>query len=375
MAIDYDIEIPEPDRVEGAPHPRRTRVLFGQDAAEREFLDSWRGGRLHHGWLLAGPRGVGKATLAWRMARALIAQEPNAKLAPQIPETLQMDPDAPAFRRCASLGEARLKLIRRGWDDKLKRLRTRIVVDDTRTLHGFMGLSAADGGWRVVIVDPVDEMNPSAANAILKMLEEPPAKCVLILISHAPARLLPTIRSRCRRLDLRPLGADALIKAVATAAPDLPPPSPALAELSGGSAGDALRLSAAEGPEIYAALIALFAQAPGIDRAALHKLADSAAGPGSEARRDALARLGALLPQRLARAAAIGPPGAEAGPGERRLMARLAERPAQARIWAEAAQLFQARLDHALGVNLDPAQAFLDTFLALDAAAGRAASA
>lgn len=369
MAVDDDIEIPEPDRVDGAPHPRRTGVLFGQDAAEREFLDTWRGGRLHHGWLLAGPRGVGKATLAWRMARALIAEEQAGA-----PETLQMDPEAPAFRRCASLGEPRLKLIRRGWDDKLKRLRTRIVVDDTRTLRDFMGLSAADGGWRVVIVDPVDEMNPAAANAILKMLEEPPAKCVLILISHAPARLLPTIRSRCRRLDLRPLGADALIKAVATAAPDLPPPSPALAELSGGSAGDALRLSAADGPQIYAALLTLFAQAPGIDRADLHKLADSASVPGSEARRDALARLGALLPQRLARAAAMGPPGAEAGPGERRLMARLAARPEQARIWADAAQSFQARLDRALGVNLDPGQAFLDTFLALDAAAGRAAA-
>jgi DNA polymerase-3 subunit delta' len=375
MAITDNIDIPEPDRVDGAPHPRRTRVLYGQETAEREFLNSWRAGRLHHGWLLAGPRGVGKATLAWRMARALIAQDPGAMLAPEIPDTLDMDPEAPTYRRCASLGEPRLKLIRRGWDDKLKRLRTRIVVDDTRTLRDFMGLTAADGGWRVVIVDPVDEMNPSAANAILKMLEEPPAKCVLILISHAPARLLPTIRSRCRRLDLRALAADPLIRAVAHAAPDLPPPSPALAQLSGGSAGDALRLSAAEGPEIYASLLKLFANAPGIDRAALHLLAESASGPGSEARRDALVRLGALLPQRLARAAAIGPPDAEAGPGERRLMARLAARPAQARIWADAAQEFQARLDRALGVNLDPAQAFLDTFLALDAAAGRAAAA
>ncbi|MFT6774224.1 MAG: DNA polymerase-3 subunit delta' [Paracoccaceae bacterium] len=363
-------DIPEPDRVEGAPHPRHSAFLYGQAAAEAEFLASWQAGRMHHGWLLAGPRGVGKATLAWRIARAMVAAAPGVA-----PGTLQMAADAPVFRRVASLGESRVKLIRRGWDDKLSRLRTRITVDDTRTLHDFLGLSAADGGWRVVIVDPVDEMNASAANAMLKLLEEPPKRTLMLLISHAPARLLPTIRSRCRRLDLRALPHDALIDAVATAAPDLPPPSPALAELSGGSAGDALRLSAAEGPEIYARLLALFNGAPGLDRAALNALADSAAGPGSEARRDALARMGALLPQRLARAAAMGAPGTEAGPGEARLMARLACRPAQARIWAEAADAFTARLSHALGVNLDPGQAFLDTFLALDAAAGRAAAA
>jgi DNA polymerase-3 subunit delta' len=363
-----DPDVPEPDRVDGAPHPRRTAALFGQDAAEAEFLASWRAGRLHHGWLLAGPRGVGKATLAWRIARALVAAERGGA-----PDTLHMPADAPVFRRVAALGESRVKLIRRGWDDKAGRLRTRITVEDTRALHEFLGLSAADGGWRAVLVDPVDEMNPSAANAILKLLEEPPARTVMLLISHMPARLLPTIRSRCRKLVLRPLGADALIAAAAEAAPDTAAPAPALAELAGGSVGDALRLAAEGGPEIYARLLTLFAAAPGIDRAALHALAESASGPGGEARRDALGRLGALLAMRLARAAALGrPPEIEAGPGEARLMARLAARPAQAAIWAEAADAFTARLDRALGVNLDPGQTFLDTFLALDAAAGRA---
>lgn len=376
-AIEPEEAPPEPDRVEGAPHPREVSTLYGQEAAERAFLAALSGGRLHHGWLLAGPRGVGKATLAWRIARHMLAHgapEGGGLFgAPEPPETLALAPEHPVFHRCAALSEPRLKLIRRGWDEKTKRVRQQIIVDDVRTLRDFTGLSAADGGWRAVIVDAAEEMNPSAANAILKMLEEPPARCIFLLVSHAPARLLPTIRSRCRTLTLRPLAHDALMQAVEGAAPDLPPPSPALAELSGGSAGEALRLAAAEGPELYAALVKLLNGAPGLDRSAAHALAQRAAGPGTEAARDALARLGATLARRLARAAAMGRPEVEAATGEGRLMSRLAANDAQARIWADAAAAWEARLDHALGVNLDPAQAFLDTLLALDAAAGRAA--
>ncbi|MGG7566977.1 DNA polymerase III subunit delta' [Rhodovulum sp. DZ06] len=378
-ADDDDALIPEPDRAPNAPHPREVAALYGQRAAEAEFLTALTGGRMHHGWLLTGPRGVGKATLAWRIARHLIAHgapqdSMDALFAPAPVESLAMDPEAPVFRRCAALSEPRLKLIRRTPDPKTKRMRTQIVVDDVRTLRDFTGLSAADGGWRAVIVDPAEEMNPAAANAILKMLEEPPARCIFLLVSHAPARLLPTIRSRCRTLALRPLDEGALVRAASEAAPDLPPPSEALAELAGGSVGEALRLAAADGTDIYAELLQLLRNAPGMDRDAAHRLAESAAGPGTEGAREMLARLGAVFAQRMARAAAMGPPRAEAGPGEARMMARLAATDAQARIWAEAAASWEARLDRALGVNLDPGQAFLDTLLALDAAAGRAAS-
>ena len=225
-ADDDDALIPEPDRAPNAPHPREVAALYGQRAAEAEFLTALTGGRMHHGWLLTGPRGVGKATLAWRIARHMLAHgtpqdEADALFgAPEPPRSLALDPEHPVFRRCASLSEPRLKLIRRGWDEKTKRLRGQIVVDDVRTLRDFTGLSAADGGWRAVIVDAAEEMNPSAANAILKMLEEPPARCIFLLVSHAPARLLPTIRSRCRTLTLRPLAHDALMQAVEGAAPE-----------------------------------------------------------------------------------------------------------------------------------------------------------
>ena len=145
-------EIPEPDRAPGAPHPRETGHLFGQSAAEAAFLDAHSGGRLHHAWLITGPKGVGKATLAWRIARFLLADagSDDGGLfgdAPPAPATLDIAPDHPVARRTRALSEPRLLLIRRGWDDKNKRLRTEITVDEARRIKGFLSLSATDGGW------------------------------------------------------------------------------------------------------------------------------------------------------------------------------------------------------------------------------------
>ena len=203
---------PEPDRVEGAPHPRATPRLIGQESAEADFLAAFSADRLHHGWLITGPQGLGKATLAWRIARFLLATPEAADDglfgAPPPPESLDIPVDHPVARRVLALSDPGLKLVRRGWDEKAKRLKTVITVDEIRDLKQFFALSSADGGRRVVIVDSADEMNPNAANALLKLLEEPPARTTLLLISHQPSRLLPTIRSRCRELRLAPLGAD-----------------------------------------------------------------------------------------------------------------------------------------------------------------------
>lgn len=362
---------PEADAAPGCPHPRHAAVLHGQEAAERAFLAAFATGRLPHGWLIAGPRGVGKATLAWRIARFLLARpEPGAGLfaAPAPPAPLDIAPDHPVARRLAALSEPRLMLLRRPWDDKAKRLKQAITVDEVRRLGAFFGMSAADGGRRVVIVDAADEMNPSAANALLKLLEEPPAGAVLLLVSHRPAALLPTIRSRCRVLRCAPLAPAAMAAALATLGIDAAEAAN-LAALASGSVGTAAALAGGDGAALYRDLVGLIARAPGLDRPAALALAESVAGRGAEARFEMLATLAETLLARLARAGLGTPPIPEAAPGEAALFARLCPDAGAARHWAEVQQAALARLRAGRAVNLDPAALVLDMVLALDRAA------
>ena len=365
---------PEPERLEGAPHPRDTPALIGQDAAANAFLDAFNTGRLHHAWLLTGPRGVGKATLAWQIARFLLATpEPDngGMFAPEVPTSLHIPPEHPIAQRMAAGGEGRVRNVTRSVNPDTKRLRTQIVADDIRKLNAFFQMSAADGGYRVVIIDDADQMNPTAANALLKMLEEPPARAVLLLISHQPSALLPTIRSRCRTLPLRSLDAAEIDQAMAQAGV-LSQNVDALAALSGGSVGGAMRLSLLDGAKIYAELIALMDTLPQMDRPRALRLAEAAATRGAEAKRDLLFTLIDLLLARLARTGAMGaPPTPDASPGEAAILHRLSPTPDQARAWADLAAQSSARIRHGLSVNLDPAALVLDTLIKISQTAPR----
>ncbi len=174
--------------------PRANPHLVGHAEADAAFEEAFRTGRLHHAWLITGPPGIGKATLAFRMARRLFAG----------PGRPAHDPALPLFRRVAEGSHSDLLTIEREPGPKGK-LRTEIVVDTVRTAPEFLHLTPAEGGWRVVIVDGAETMNRNAANAVLKVLEEPPARAILILTCAAPGRLPPTVRSRCRLLRLLPL--------------------------------------------------------------------------------------------------------------------------------------------------------------------------
>lgn len=367
-----DAPLPQPDQVEGAPHPRDTSVLFGQDAAERAFLDAWSSGRMHHAWMLTGPQGVGKATLAWRIARFLLADTGEAGIFGP-PDTLDMPTDAPAFRKAAALSDPRLVLLRRPWNDKTKKLRTEITVEEVRKLKSFFGMSAADGGWRVAIVDAMDEMNGAAANAFLKLLEEPPEKVALLLVTHQPGRLLPTIRSRCRELRLTPLSAEPLAKAMAEAGFEARDQAQSLAQLSGGSAGEAIGMLTSDGVKIYRDIIGMMSTMPGADRRRVVQFAESMGGRDAAARGDLAHRLIRLSLHRLARTGAVGATPPEAVEGERDVLSRLSPTPASARDWAACAEAVTARVAHARAVNLDPAQVMLDTCLHIDATAQTAA--
>ncbi|QPH54632.1 DNA polymerase III subunit delta' [Pontivivens ytuae] len=359
-----DDALPEPDRVEGAPHPRETASLHGQHAAEDRFLDA-AAGRLHHGWMLTGPRGVGKATLGWRIARFLVDGAEDRGTGLYVP------PDSSTFRRIAALGEPRVHLTRRPWDEKAKRLRTVIGVEEVRSLKSFFTMSAADGGWRVAIVDAMDEMNVAGQNALLKVLEEPPERALILMVCHQPGRLLPTIRSRCRELRLGTLDAASLDSAMMDAG--FPPEgnAAALAELSGGSAGEAIRMIADDGVAVYAALVKLLDGAPKMSRPAMIGLAETAAGRTAETRYDLMVRLVDRLLARLSRTGAMGETPVEVVPGEAAVLARLAPGLTAAQGWADLAETLAGRVGHARAVNLDPAQVMLDTFVQIDATARR----
>jgi DNA polymerase-3 subunit delta' len=351
--------------------PRANPDLFGHEAAEATLLQAWAGGRLPHGWLIGGPRGVGKATLAFRFARFVLAGGGAPDMFGAAPRSLAIDPGSPVFHRVASGGHADLLTVERGiMDDRGGRRRTEIVVEDARAIAQFLHLTPAEGGWRVVVIDSADELNQHAANAILKILEEPPRQALILIVSHAPGRLLPTIRSRCRRLELRPLTVPDIVKVLARQRPDLAAAeAESLARLADGSAGRALALAEAGGLGLYTEFLRLVARLPDLDIPAVHALGDRLTRPNAEASYTALAELIAWWLRRLIGVAGgNAPPGAEFAPGEAAQLADLASRHGLDRwldLWEKITRLF-ARAD---GSGLDRKQVLIGAFLALQSAA------
>ncbi|TVR99205.1 MAG: DNA polymerase III subunit delta' [Rhodospirillales bacterium] len=373
------------------PRPRANPHLEGQDAAERSLLAAYSSGRLHHAWLITGPAGIGKATLAFRFARFLLTAkvgqgalpasepslfgEPGRAAAPEsgLPPSLAIPPDHPVFRRVAAGGHADLITVERAINDKTGKLRSEIVVDDVRAVGGLIGHTPAEGGWRVVIVDAADELNRNAANALLKALEEPPVRTVLLLVSHAPGRLLPTIRSRCRRLALQPLTSGTVESLLRRYRPDLNETDRrTLAVLADGSIGRALGLADADGLAIHAELSGLLARLPELDMVALDRLGERVGKAGGEPLFDLVESFLRDWLRRMVRYAATEGEGGPAptDPRERALLARLAAAASLDRwlqVWENARDLL-ARVDSA---NLDRKQVMFTLLLDLQDAVRR----
>src|SRR3984885_12184448 len=290
MAPRVNESVPEADRFEDAPHPRESFELVGHADAERALLDAYKANRLPHAFIIGGETGIGKATLAWRLARFVLAHPDPADI--QDARDLAVEPHHPAARKIVALSHSDVFLLRREWNEKTKRHFTDIRVDDVRQAIHMFQRSAGAEGYRICIVDSAEELNRHAANALLKLVEGPPQRSLFLIVAHRPGLVLPTLRSRCRTLLLRPLSTDEVLTVIDklgepwTAADAAT--RHAAAERARGSLSSALRLLAEDGLELDRLVGRLLDNLPGVDWRAVHALADRVAGRDNEAEFDRL---------------------------------------------------------------------------------------
>lgn len=350
------------------PPARETLDLIGQERAESLLAHAAESGRMHHAWLLTGPEGIGKATLSYRLARFMLAKgagEETTGSGLAVPSTSQ------AARQVAAQSHPNLITVAKPVDEKNGRQRSTIPVDEIRRLHHFYETTAGAGGWRITIVDSVDHFTVSAANALLKLLEEPPRDSLFLLVSHQPGRLLPTIRSRCQQLALPPLDDGAMAALMDLHAPDLGSAErDLLLTLAEGSIGKALRLHAAGGVDLQKELQAYLTELPRGSVPAAHALADKVARRGAEESFDLFFVLlrGWIHRYTLHLAGGTGPRLA----GEERLMERLAAAgpsPAALDRWGEVWENLGRLADRATGLNTDKKLVVLTALGMLEAAA------
>ena len=258
-------------------HPRETQVLFGHSEAERTLLDAYRSGQMPHAWIIGGSRGIGKSTLAYRLARFVLANpDPHAEAVTEA-KSLAVGEDNPAGRRIANEAHPDLLALHRVINEKTGKLFQDITVEQIRRTVPFFGSTAGEGGWRVAIIDPVEELNASGENSLLKVLEEPPPRSLLLLVSNAPGRILPTIRSRCRVLLLRPLSGRDTAQAVAAATGQAAEDQDVIEAVAAanGSPGRALELLDSKVLALRRKVLDLLQQLPSPDPQALHALGDA----------------------------------------------------------------------------------------------------
>ena len=248
------------DRLDGVPDPQENLDLTGHEAALDELARQFASGRMHHAWLINGPLGIGKATLACRFAGHVFRQRDPANA---VAHYVRPDANDPVERRVANGGHPNLLHLRRGLREDGKNWRSQLTVDVIRRTVGFFGTSAGENTWRVAIVDPADDLNRNAANALLKILEEPPPRTLFLVLAHSPKGLLPTIRSRCQKLIMRPLSGEQVLGALSGLGLDEGVTADELqlvARLSGGSVRRAIVLLREDGARLYVRLATLIAQ-------------------------------------------------------------------------------------------------------------------
>jgi DNA polymerase-3 subunit delta' len=318
--------------------PKTNPYLFGHEAAEAQWQRDVASGKLAHGWIISGPKGIGKATLAYRIARMMLGNS----------------------QRIASGAHSDLLVVEPEFDEKKDEQKSSISVEQARGIAEFLSLTPGEGAWRVVIIDSVDQLNPAGANAILKILEEPPSQALLLLISHNPGMLLPTIRSRCAMLKLTPLSNEDFEKAMIALHPELEPGKlQALRELSGGSPGLAAKYEGQGAVEFYDQMLDVLTTLPSLDTGKVHAFADQFGGAGTHAQFTLLSELALCLFSRVTKVASGL--AVQAIPNEGSLLIKLAALHSPA-VWAAKWQQTQEQFSLAAARHLDYKQVVIVFF-------------
>ena len=276
-------ERPIADRLEGVPPPSDSMDLLGHTAELEKLAGNYRAGRLHHAWLISGPRGIGKATFAFHIARYILSNPEFGNA----PESVSSDlwPQT-VLRQVSQASQPDLLHLTRPWDDKTKKFKTQLSIDEIRRTQNFYGMTAGSNGWRITIVDAADDMNASAANALLKVLEEPPKRSIFFVLTHSAGSLLPTIRSRCQLLPLNPVSEEEVAAKLASF--DLGVPKPEMEEISKLSEGSVRRaVVLAQGDVLseyrqFLKLVESGAKGAAADWVVVHQIADAVSRRGRE---------------------------------------------------------------------------------------------
>ncbi|MBT7641837.1 MAG: DNA polymerase III subunit delta' [Rhodobiaceae bacterium] len=352
-----DITEPLPD-VDGDHPPRFTRALIGHERAQRDFLNALQGTRLPHAWLLSGPEGIGKASFAYMVARAVLSAP-----TPQAIQQLSPVSDTPETQLIENSVHPDLYILNRRYNAKTEKFRGDISVEDTRDMKKAFGLSASRGGWRIAIIDSIDEMNKSSVNALLKLIEEPPEKCLFLIVCHNPGRVLDTIRSRCRQLSFGALD-EGLLQQIISGRLEAVDENEAAAAafLAEGSAGRALMLAEMGGFDLYRDMVGVLEGLPQLDGEVLHGLAGRFGARSEPQSFRLFCYLFSGWLHRVVRVASTGQGFQPVFQGEAELVERLVKGDLPLEPMLSLWEKVQHQVRQVEGLNLDKKQAILEWF-------------
>ena len=364
---------PLSDKIVGVPHPKLAKKLIGHSTQKLYFLTSYVSDRLPQCWLLAGDKGVGKATFAWMIAKFLLTtnQEPNdikVDLNSSNIDSILAPQDGGTLTRIISGSEQRIYVVRKGYNEKRKAFFKNISIDDIRNLQSYCSLSIADGGRRVIIIDTADDLNTNSCNALLKLLEEPPKSTLFLLISHQPNLLLPTLQSRCQKLLFSALSQHDLRAVVATTGREIDPAEEvSLSILSNGSAGVACRLLNSNSLNLYRDILNLASSLPNLNTKKAMQLSHDYFAKDKATEFENFIEMMQQFFSRLCKTGAMRSPiSPSVTNDEAKIMTYLCPTLSSANLWAEAAEITLAKLHKGYLLNIDVESLIIDTFINLE---------